>query len=316
MNKKKNISIILIITLLSVALYFFIIKKNSTINKSEIDFAIEDTSSINKIIIYENNDTLILERKENYWKINNVFSAKNEEVTSLLTTLKLIDLKSPVPTNAQDYVKKLLLSSKKVEIYDNQKLIKSFYLGNLISDKSGNYMMLTNSENAYIMQIPALKTDIADKFSTNLKHWKDKNIFKYNLQEINYISLKYTYEPENSFVLVIDNQIKLLDFEKNEIENKNNENISRYLTYFNGVQFESFEPEYKIDSLKSEKSIFELEIKNKTNQSTKIIAYNIFENTIKNTDYFVAIINNEEVVKIKYFNFDLILKNIIFFGKK
>jgi len=311
--KKKLISTILIIILLAAAAYVLVIKKSGTIDDLEINFAVKDSSIISKIIVYENKDTLILEKKDNYWKVNNIFSAKSEAITSLLRTMMLINLKSPVPTNAQNYVKQLLLNSKKVEIFDSQKIIKTFYIGSLISDKSGNYMMLENSKNAYIVQIPALQTDISDKFSTDSKHWKTKNIFKYNVNEISSIALKYFKNSKNSFELIIENPIKILDCEQKQISNANQENIKRYLTYFSNVEFENYETQISKDSLILQTPNFELIVKNKTNQSTKIMAYNLTENNKTNTNYFLAIIDNKEVVKIKYFNFDLILKNIDFF---
>jgi len=313
MNKKKLIIIFLIFDLIVISVYFFVIKDSGTINKSETDFSVEDTSSIYKILIIENTDTLCLERKEK-WVVNSSFKAKSETMNTLLKTLKLIELKSPVPENAQDFVKENLIKSKKIEIYSDNKNYPALYIGEQTSDKSGNYVMKANSEKAYIAYIPALNINLANSFSVNENEWKSNIIFSLKADEISEIKLIYSDEKENSFkIKKLESETTLTDFLEKKVNKYDTEKMSRYLTYFSDIKFEKIDNSISSTEIEAKNPFLEIYLKDINNTTYSFKAFYIYKDEIKDTNIFLGYLNNKDFVVVKFFELDLIIKSIDFF---
>lgn len=314
MNKKTLLIIFILFDLSIIAAYFLFFRKSGTINKTETEFSIKDTSSINKIVITENDESVILEKIENIWKINNSTNARNENIKTMLNTLFLMELKSPIPDNAQDFITETLLNSKRVDVYTNNEIIKSYYIGTQTSEKNANYMMLENSENAYIVQIPSLNADISESFPSDSKVWKGNIIFSYNFDEISEIQLIYNEKPENSFrIIKSENDFKVFDYNENLIENINSENITKYFSYFSEIKFENYIENTNIEELKKNKPFIIVKITDSENNVNLFQGFYIFEKGTKNINKFSGILNENEIVDVKFYDFDLILKTLDYF---
>lgn len=310
MDKKKLIFIFILFDILGIALYFIFFYNKGTINKSETDFSVKDTTQISKVLIIYNTDTLAVERSENKWMVNNTFEAKPEVLKQMVSTLQLIQLKSPVPENAQEFVKKNLFSSKKIEVYSNENKLKSFYIGSQTSDLSSNYIMLSNAESAYIAFIPTLNVDINEKFPDDESLWKNNIIFDFTPSEIVEVSINYPFENENTFTISNqENNIKLYNYKNEPVQNFDNEKLIRFLTYFSDVRFQNFVHNINTDSIYKMTCFAEIELKLPDSKSKQIKCFKINENT----NNFIGIIDSKDIVFIKYYDFDLILKKIDYF---
>ncbi len=314
--KKKIIPVIIIIALTTIGMLFF---KYLVFNNTQLDdcFTIKDSAEINKIIIYksqsENEQTIILQKKENSWKVNNDYIAKNENITEILKTMMLLKIKSPIPENAKAYVNSILKNSKKVDVFSQDKIIKTYIIGEAIADMQGNYMKINDLDDIYIVHIPALKIDITNKFSADINYWRNKIFCNIKPNQLKKIQITYPQDIQNSFIITIQDKIMLYDFAEKQVNNANIENIKRYTTYFQNIEYENIVENITQDSLRNQKTIFEITITETDDQTTNLKAYNLISNNLKDTDYAIAILNNKDIIKIKYYNIDLLLKKIKFF---
>jgi len=142
----KNIrrNIIIVIILVFVALYFFLTQRHGTIPKELKDFAVEDTASVDKIfMVNKEGQQVLLERKNNFWMVNGKYYARKDAVSTLLKTIHRIDVKAPVAKSMfKTIVSNLAVRSIKVEIYQESKLIRTYYVGGPTKDQYGTYMLL------------------------------------------------------------------------------------------------------------------------------------------------------------------------------
>ncbi len=318
--KSKIIISVVVIVLSSVAVFFIISSNSSSIKKSEVDFRINDTSLIKKIVILEGEKKIVLYKKANFWRLNNIYSVNNLTIKNILLSFTLLELKTPVPKNAKNSLYKKLKNSKKVIVYDkNNNQIKSFFVGKQTTNKTGNYMLLEGVENPYIIHIASIKEDLNFYYNTDEMFWRDKTIFRYKISEINQIEVIYPKNDTKSFV--IQKEKKGAYFLKNNLKSEdgisaNKENAEYYLSHFSKVNLEKFHKNNEqnfIDSLNLLEPEFIISITDKNNITSNIKAFNKIENNQIDTDYFIAIFNNKEVIIAKYYNFDLLLKSYKYF---
>ncbi len=320
--KTKFIIIILIVLLSGISIYFlFISRNNSSINQSEINFKINDTASVFKVVIEKEGQTIILEKKSNFWQLNSLYSVNNKAINNLLISLTLLELKSPIPANAKKVLFDKLSNSKKISLFDDKNnIIKYFYIGEQTTNKSGNYMLLEGSENPYIIFIPSVSSDLNNYFNINEIFWRDKTIFRYKSNEIKQVAVNYPQNKEKSFVIEQkENESFVL---KKDLKSKSfiylkDEKSYNYLLHFRNIEFEKFysaDDNFK-DSLKTVQAEFIFSITDKNGNTNIIKAYQKADNKIIDTDNFIAIFNDTEIIVAKYYDFDLLLKSYKYFEK-
>ncbi|HNB13426.1 MAG TPA: hypothetical protein PKY09_11010, partial [Bacteroidia bacterium] len=97
MNKNR-ILLLIVVLLLSVTGYYYFKNSDSTIKKELRDFAVADTSSIDKIFLADKKgNKALLERKSPaLWTINGKYPARQDAINFLLKTIKQIEVRSPV----------------------------------------------------------------------------------------------------------------------------------------------------------------------------------------------------------------------------
>ncbi|MBN2893814.1 MAG: DUF4340 domain-containing protein [Bacteroidales bacterium] len=300
----------------TICTFLFSSCNESTLKKTETNFAIKDTSLITKIIITSNNEQLTLEKKNYSWLINGKFIANKTEIDRTLITLNLIELKSPLPENAIETVLKKIKTQTHVEIYDKEKVIKSFYLGDF-SNNSGNIILLDESETPYICYIPTFNFDLRLNFNLDEKSWMSKVIFHYSSDEIKQIKLTNN-DLNEGFCLNIENNNYTVSQTCNsdEFNNVDKDAVSHYLSYFENVTFVNYFENYEqstIDSLLKETYSFEIQIIDTNNEQIELKAYPMIFENMKDKNNFVGLLNKKELILAKYYDFDLIMKNYTYF---
>ncbi len=206
---KKNI-LYLLVLLVIVAFAIYLVKSKgsgSSLSDRVKDFSIEDTASISKVIITEKTGRILtLDKQENgIWVVNQNFRARKDVVGVLLETLKRVELKSPVNrTMRENVVKQIATSASKVQVYQDGKLRKVFYVGGATSDGTGTFMMLENAEDPFTVHIPGFDGYLSIRFNTDEKVWRDRELFRYSPENIDVIKIGYPQNPEASFMLKLE----------------------------------------------------------------------------------------------------------------
>ena len=95
------------------------------------DFAVKDTASVDKIFLADKqNATILLERKDNYWTVNGKYRARRDFIDLLLETIHRVEVAEPVvETKTENVLRRISSDGVKVEIYQNGKLAKTYYVG-------------------------------------------------------------------------------------------------------------------------------------------------------------------------------------------
>ncbi len=209
MNKKFFGLLGLVLGLLLTVLVYFLVKnpRKSTINPAEIEFAVKDTASIQKVILtgyIEGNPVgkVYLTKKEANWWVNNEFKAQNVAVEHLLQTIYAIQMQQPLHPNAVENVKKLI---KKRNIHviiqnSNGTILKGYYIGPATPDTKGNYVIMEGAENPYIAEIPGFQGYLSTRFSANPDVWRDYTVW--NLQPNDFQKFELKDKTQHTLIKV------------------------------------------------------------------------------------------------------------------
>lgn len=180
-------------------------KKEGAVTTELAEFSVDDTEKISKVRIHDRSGEGVELKKDEdgIWWVNAKYPAFKPYMDLFLNkTLKRIKVKGPVAKTAKDNVIRSMASQAiKVEIFEGDKAILSYYLGDHTPDMKGTYMHLEGAETPFITYIPGFDGYISPKFSLNEEDWFSHSIFDYTPESIRQISLINHRDSSSSFVL-------------------------------------------------------------------------------------------------------------------
>ncbi|MDR2410097.1 MAG: hypothetical protein LBE13_18590 [Bacteroidales bacterium] len=352
MDKKKRNNLILIIvslSILTIALMLIISRRSGTLDASEKDFAVKDTSAITKIFLansYE--EQTLLERKNGQWIVNEKYDIVQDNIDDLLNCIYNITVKDIVAKSSRNTINKRMASgSTKVEIYYDDYRIslgklklfkythkKTYYIGQPTMDNIGNYAIMEGSSTPCVVYLPGFRGFVSPKYNPAEDAWKSHNIIRLRMSKIKEINSDDFINPANSFritrsgsrhfdiVQIFSNQrlaqydtLRLLDF-LSDFRNLNYESMATDLS--EGKKDTVFTRKFK-----------EVRIEDTDGNITTITMFYLEDEYVLeeeyshdidfmetyNRDRFYAIINGDknEIVRCQYFVFDRIVQPIEFF---
>jgi Domain of unknown function (DUF4340) len=244
--KNNRIYIILFLVLAASAAALYFNNSNSTIKKELRDFAVKDTSSIDKIFMADRQgSTVLLERKSKAeWIVNNRLEARQDGINSLLTAVASMEVRSPVGKNLYNNTMKLLASNSiKVELYSDEKLLKTYYVGHSSMDNLGTFMYLEGSTVPFIMHIPGFNGYLSPRFFTSETSWRKRTIFAYDPGKIKSVSVSDLIFPDSSFIMQRqgDSAYVVTTSSGTNLEPLNREKVITYLINFKNISYESID---------------------------------------------------------------------------
>lgn len=339
MNKKNLILIIVLSVIIITITLIIVIPKTQNEQKNILrNFAVEDTASITKIFLADmNNNTVLLERKDNYWSLNEKYIARKDLINILLETIKNIEITAPVAeTKYTNIIKDISSLGTKVEIYQNDKLSKVYYVGKDDSHSMNTYMILDKSEKPFAVNIPGFSGFLSVRYLPIVEEWREKIIFDYQKNNIQKINIYYPENPEANFTLnynnidnfeILDANLKKVNFEIDTLW------VKELIDRIKFVGFEAFLDydiqKQKLDSLSKEPIINKFEITNTEGEKTTLKTYKrknignlvdndgiVFEWDVDNLYGVVSKNNQEEVILLQYYTFDEICFALTDFDKK
>ena len=300
------------------------------------DFAISDTASIDELILTdtEGNEGVHLRReKGGEWQMDNGACVQQHLVQTMLATIKHIKVKSPVPSGSIENVNKNLTSHhRKVEIYQNGKIAKTWYVGQPTQDQYGTYMLLKDPEKGkspepFIMYQPNMFGNLESRFITNPLEFECTGIFTYNPSEIKSIEVQLPDSAQYSFKInVLDkNTFALLNNNK-EISNFDTSRVRDYILGYRKVHYEQHNylvDSEAADSIKATTPWYIIEVidnkgqKNRINCYKKHMVYEKYDYDGELIEYdrdrlWVKIADGRLVVG-QFYAFDKVLRDLRFF---
>ena len=320
---------VLIVLLVFAAIYYFSNSKG-TLNLKTSSFSIQNPEDITEIKIISGNNEILLSKKSNLWELNNEYRARTKNVIEFLRVLNSIDVYSPVSKTEKEQVASILKADGViVEVFKNKRVAKRFYVSKPSMNKEKTYMMMTRSDQPYIVRIPLFKGNLADLFTVNENLWRDRTLFDYQPQNIKEITVSYSENPEKSFLSTNygDGTFSLKETNSDSyIESFDVEKLSRYFTYFQNIWFESIATDLKqleTSSVKNSLPFVTIEVEDIKGQVNKLRIYkktaaNEFDEFGKKIEFdfnraYALLNENNEILIIQYYICDPILKEIDYF---
>ena len=286
--KKNGISIIILLVLGAVA-YFLFNKKNSDVStRSLTEFAIQDTGSITKFFLADNdgNQSLLKKMPDGTWMVNGKYKARQQNVYLILRGLRNFEVKSTVPKEGvSGIIKQIAAKPIKLEVYQGgDKPTKIYYFGFATQDHYGNYALLEipgegKSKEPFIIKEKGFYGFIRPRMICNEDEWRSQEVFYNPEMEIANISVEYPTIPQESFSIEWKG--------KNNIVLKGNEGlpysqfdtlaVKNYMLLYKAIYLETFNNrlnESQIDSILTQTSPRAiLSVTNKKNETTRVVLY-------------------------------------------
>jgi hypothetical protein len=223
--KKNRFAIILLIVLVIIAAVVIISKSSqSTLDDKYSHFAVEDTATISKIFLADkNNNTVLLTRDTSgIWMVNKNYKASRNAMDIIMKTVCNLEIKSPIAKQSHNnFIKSIASRSVKIEIYQqvyrislfnkiklfkHEKCTRTYYVGFDTQDNTGTVMLMEGSEVPYIVDIPGFRGFLSTRYSAYEKDWRDHTVFSIKYADLKSITMRFPYDPENSFKAEKKNQ--------------------------------------------------------------------------------------------------------------
>lgn len=345
MNRKTKTILITITALVLGFLSIYLIRTNvaTTIDQRHSDFAVRDTSSVKKVFITDmNNNQVVLERQEdNSWLLNDNYTVRSENITTLFRTLVWIEVREPVPQRHMDDVVRLMAAtSTKVEIFQRAyrinlfnriklwphvKRTKTFYVGEATGDQMGTYMLMEGSPQPFVTYMPGFRGFLSTRFSALERDWRDPGIFRYRLSEIEAVRVDHHEKPEESVKIVNngDRTFTVYDVsaDLNEVHGFDTLSVLGFMSAFENISFEALVNHIsRKDSILNSQPMYTITVDLFSGEQNSIDTYKKwaiesedFEGNpiIYDNDRLYAHINEgRDFVLIQYYVFDRILKTL------
>lgn len=250
MKKRGTLFILLTLLALTVtSVYLYFSKARlTTVDKDARNFSFKDTASITKIFIADKEgDQSTLIRTKNGWVVNNKYPCRSEAILNLMEVIKHVDIKSPVPKEAQQGVIRVMATrAVKVEIYAGDERVRQYYVGHETQDSEGSYMLLSdpesgkNYEQPYACFIPGFIGYLRPRFIAKENEWRDRLVINYTPPQIKEIKVQHLdYPRDSSFTIELmgTNQFKLKNESGQELA-FDEAKLKQYIIYFQNISYE------------------------------------------------------------------------------
>lgn len=332
--KKKNLIIILTFLLSAAgaaAVYFT--TSNSSLKPELKNFAVEDTTDVDKIFLADKSSHQVLLTKEGMrWRVNGKYYARQDMLSNLMDVIRRVTVRTIVAKAAQENIlKRMAAGAIKVEIYKKGSLHKVYFVGSGTQDNMGSFMLLENSSAPFICFLPGHHGTVTNFYMPLENEWRDRVIYSYGVNDMKSVSVAYPADPASNFTVEIGehNELQLYsEATHSYVPRFDTSKVKSYLLEFKNVAFEDFTtvPEAKMDSVKRNQHLFTISVKERSTGTVNTVkGYRIplREGTTDNFGKPVLFDEDrmygelsgiEDKVILQYYTFDRIAVPISFFA--
>lgn len=258
MNKNKKLLIIItVLVILTIVLVYFSGRNGSV--EERLQFTVSDTASVTKIFLADmEGRTVTLKRGEKgLWFVDDTLLVNRPVIDVFLKTLNMQMVETPSPKSSYKTVMSRLASSAvKVEVYQNapkfkifgipflvdERITKTFYVGDPTMDQYGTIMLTDGSDKPYIVYMPGLRGNVASRYSCRVDAWRDHSIFGLTLENLKTVTVEFPDEPQESFKFEnIDNkQLIITDIQTGQrMPIIDTISLVRFANSFSRIKYES-----------------------------------------------------------------------------
>lgn len=250
MNKQTKRNIILvsvIVAILAATALVWILRKDRIEGAGPHDssYHVEDIASISKIVMIDKLDNHVtLERLgDSTWTVDGKYPASQALVERLLETLNKMRIRNEVNRDAiPNVLKDIAAHGVQVDIYQNNQLTKTYYVGRETQDHMASFMIRKNDSVPCVIHIPGFRGYLTPIFSAEAIKWRSHNIVDLDVYDIARIELEIPQAPHESFAIVQkdkDFYMELLEGHR-RIQNFDTARVGQMLSTFKNLNFDEF----------------------------------------------------------------------------
>jgi hypothetical protein len=334
---KKTTSLVIVIVIVGLLGFFAtnLVRVRGKSDTELLDFEVKDTSSVDKIIISDiQKNKIELIKKDNFWVKSNGECITQGPIQTILETFKNIQFKGYVPENARkNIINRMMGNHTKVEIFQNGKWFKTWYVGFSTQDHYGTYMQLETpnekSDLPVIMKVKGLEGIIEPRFFADARRWICTELFSLDKNEIASVDVRLIDNPNRSFIVKKSGSNYFVKVGGKKLKSLDTSMAITYLNNFNKIHFETANyilSKKQVDSIKQAKPFCVFNLKEVSGKSTSLKMYripietkseDIFGDTVSyNQDRFWCLIPGGQLVKCQYYVFNPLLMGHLYFAVK
>ena len=333
---KRIIYLFIGLVILAVLSYFTfrILKPTEEQPFDALSFAIEDTNSINKIIITDAySRSFELNRSGDSWVDRNGQCLNKEGVHNILEAAAKIQFKAYLNEKAEKKFYDLMMTNHiKVDFYQNGNFSKRWYIGPNAQDHNGQIMVVEGpnkekSKKPVIMSIRGIFGIIEPRFFADPRKWMCTGIFNLESEKISKVDVSFSQESYRNFT--VENFGSNFSVKSNgkTLNAVDTSNVIRYLQKYKRVNFESANYELnkvQCDSLLKAIPFCTLTLTEKGKQSPVVLKmHRIFVREPQENEFgelvnmdmnkFWCVLPSKEIVKCQYFVFNHLILGDVYF---
>lgn len=317
---KKTITLIIgLVIIVSLSYVAINLSKKEKVSGdlSLIDFAIEDTTSVDKIEIYDSymdQEFTIKRNDAGIWVDKDGNCVQQEIPKIMLETFLKVTLKGYVSEGSSENMYNLLMAKhKSVKIYQNGKWTKTWYVGHPTQDHNGTHMLLetptVKSDHPVIMSMKGFYGILEPRFYADPKKFQCTKMFSFEGSEIERVKVVNRVAPKESFEIERSNGDYTVTSNGLPLKGILKDNLTFYLNGFKNIHFN--QPNYtmseeEIKDMKNTPPDFELFVSGKSS-SFELDLYRRLDpeaaadTLLYDEDYLWGVLPQGELVRLQYF---------------
>jgi hypothetical protein len=346
--KKRNLILVIVaaVVVVAAAVTAWLLSRPTF----ELDFRIEDTSSITRIYLAdkENGEVTLARQGDSTWSVDGKYPASQPMIDLLLETLHDMRIRQQVNKNAvPTAIKDIAAHSIKVEVYQKvplinwfgghlqlfprEKLTVTYYVGRETQDMMASFMYRKGDDVPYIIHIPGFRGFLTPRFVTEPMKWRSHSIVDLDVRAIERVELEIPQMPEESFAVQREGDGFYLELTKDHrrVDGFDTARVAQMLssfTYLNFDEFAAIVPNTFADSCVRGEPRTILRVVDTAGHSSELRTYIKYNNpddlkampnpTMYETfdlNRLYAILNGRDTVLIQYYSFDNILQPASYF---
>jgi hypothetical protein len=320
MNKLLFRGILLII--FAGVLILIIFRIRSPFGRNNSSFASVPREEITRIEFSQNGKKLTLENKGESWLVNGKSEARKTGVLFILRVLKEIKIKSPVsPDLFTSEITGKNIIPVKVRVFEKGRNLSTFLVYKTSSNIYGNIMKIKGTSKPFIVSVPGYEGDIGSGFTLNELFWQSYTVFNLLPSEVASVKFENFSDSSASFSIINRDHHSFLAGDSANISGWDPALVTRYISYFAWVPFESWDlesGESEQKAIEQRTPLYRISVSTSEGKTKVLTLWELVsDKTGKDSDRLYGKTNDTDKLFImRYFDIDpLIKKKPYFFGQ-
>lgn len=308
LSSSKNL-ILLIVLVSLVTLTFWLFMRDSwdeSEPQAKIGLGISNDANPDSILLLKKGKSNFLSLQNGSFYFNNNFRIKPELEEALVVILRQLEVRRPVSEKMQETLSMIIdTAGMHVEVYEGENLLSTFEIwGN--KEQNQTYILLPESQQIYLANIPGYSTYIADIFFYNESNWKNNVLFESTWRSLRKLDIEYPIDDSKNTTIEYSGEYFNID----QLEAFDTLAVLDYLEQFSKIRVDSYLPDNNrfTDSILNERATLIVKIDDL--ESAKSNVYSFYRDSIKTEPLVLVIGKDKRVGVITKEKFDAIAKNL------